>query len=107
MRFILVAAILPMGCTHTAPERPELLYDAAASHFRAGALPRARNEAERGMSVAAGRHDSRLEWQFRLLHAEVLLFSGSAGPALAELGGGMSETPEFAPLAARKLLLQG
>src|SRR5882672_9738389 len=62
----LVALILT-GCSNHAPERLDRLYDAAAAHVRAGDLPRAQVEAERGMSLAAGRHELWFDWRFRLL----------------------------------------
>src|SRR5713226_1025669 len=105
--FPLIVALILAGCSTHPPERLDRLYETAAAHIRSGELPRAQIEADRGISLAAARHDLRFMWQFRLLRAEMLLFSRSAGPALEQLSDGMPDSPDFAPLAARRLLLQG
>ena len=46
------------------------------------------------------------QWKFRLLRAEILLNSKRAEEVVAQLDESVPPEPQFAPLAARKLMLQ-
>jgi CHAT domain-containing protein/lipopolysaccharide biosynthesis regulator YciM len=99
-------SLLLVACS--APtENPTRLFDAARADLQAGELARAEATAERGLAVSANQHDLLLEWKFRLLRSEILLSNGRAEVALAQLGDVMPQSPEYALLAARKLMLQG
>jgi tetratricopeptide (TPR) repeat protein len=83
------------------------LFAAARADLQAGELARAEATAEQGMALAGNRHDLFFQWQFRLLRSEILLNNARAEVALAQLGDPIPQSPRFAPLAARKLMLQG
>jgi CHAT domain-containing protein len=63
--------------------------------------------AEHGLSVADSRHDLLFHWKFRLLRAEILLNSRRAEEVVAQLDEPVPAGSQFAPLAARKLMLEG
>ncbi len=83
------------------------MFDRTRGEFRAGELAKAELSAERGLAAADSRHDLFFHWKFRLVHAEILLYGKRAEVVLAELDEPMPTKPNFAPLAARKLMLQG
>src|SRR5262249_5935166 len=97
MPWFALAAILAAGCSGT-PERLDQLFAVAEADVRAGEMFRAQAEIEHGLSLAAERHDVLFQWRFRLLRAEVLLFSRRAEPVLADMEEPMPPGPRFAPL---------
>jgi CHAT domain-containing protein/tetratricopeptide (TPR) repeat protein len=107
MRRVLVAAILLAGCNRKDFERLDRLYGAAQADLRAAEISRAERSAEHGLTLARERRDLLFEWRFRLLRAEALLFNRRPEPVLADLSERMPDAPDFAPLAARKLMLEG
>src|SRR5262245_4366536 len=107
MRSFLLAAILLAGCSRQAPERLDRLYELAEADVRAGEMLRAQSKADHGIALASERRDVLFQWRFRLLRAEVLLFNRRAEPVLADLSEPMPSRPEFAALAARKLMFEG
>jgi CHAT domain-containing protein/tetratricopeptide (TPR) repeat protein len=106
MRLAALALILLCGCSLTRTQSLDALFDRARGEFRAGELAKAELSAQHGASVADSRHDLFFRWKFRLLHAEILLYSKRAEEVVAQLGQSMPSGPEFAPLAARRLMLQ-
>src|SRR5438270_5009221 len=106
MRWFPVTALLLARCAGPAPERLDRLYEAADVDVRAGEMARAEKAAERGVALAAARRDLWYQWRFRLLRADILLFSRRAGPVLADLSEPMPASPEFAELAARKRMFE-
>ena len=75
--------------------------------MHAGELAKAQLAAEHGLSVADSRHDPLFHWKFRLLRAEILLNSRRAEEVVAQLDEPVPAGSQFAPLAARKLMLEG
>jgi CHAT domain-containing protein len=106
MRWLGVAAILLAGCSKQAPERLDRLYQTAESDVRAGEMYRAQTETDRGLALAVERRDPLFQWRFRLLRAEILLFSRRAEPVLADLSEPIPDAPQFSPLAVRKLMFE-
>ena len=104
----LVAALLLLlaACSTPRESLPHLLA-AARADLQAGEVAKAEATAEHGLALSANRRDLLFQWQFRLLRSEILLSSGRAEVALAQLGDALPQSPQFASLAARKLLLQG
>ena len=83
-----------------------MLFDSASDDLHAGELAKALLAAEHGISVAASRHDLFYQWKFRLLRCEVLLNSSRAEEVLNQLHDAVPAAPEFAALAARKMVLE-
>ena len=98
--------LLLAGCSAPS-ENPTQLLAAARADLQGGELARAEATAEHGLALSANRRDLFFQWKFRLLRSEILLNSARAEVALAQLGDAMPQSPRFAPLAARKLMLQG
>src|SRR5205823_3436249 len=80
---------------------------AARADLQAGDLPKAEAACDRGLSSATSRGDRLREWRFRLLRAGILLNSQRAEMVLNQLAQPIPTGPEFAPLAARKKMLEG
>uniref|UniRef100_Q024J7 Tetratricopeptide TPR_2 repeat protein n=1 Tax=Solibacter usitatus (strain Ellin6076) TaxID=234267 RepID=Q024J7_SOLUE len=107
MRWLAVLAlVLHCGCSLTRTEPLDRLLEAARGEFLAGELPNAQASVERGLSLAESRRDLFFQWQFRLLRAEILLNNTRAQESVAQLGESVPPGLRFAPLAARKLMLQ-
>src|ERR1035441_9540119 len=106
MRSLLPAILLLWGCGLGPAEHPGALFDAASDDVHAGELAKAQLAAEHGSRAAASRHDLVNQWKFRLLRCEILLFSRRAEEVLNQLRDGVPPTPEFAALAARKMMLE-
>ena len=104
--FAAVWLLLLAGCSAPTGNLGQL-FSAARADLQAGELARAEASAEQGLALSARRHDLVMQWQFRLLRAETLLNNGRAEVALAQLAEAIPRTPEFAPLAARRLMLRG
>jgi CHAT domain-containing protein/tetratricopeptide (TPR) repeat protein len=103
---ILLAAVL-LFSTGAPRERLDALFDATSVDFRAGELPKAQLETEHGMALAAARGDALSQWKFRLLRCDILLLDAShAGEVAQQLDEGTPNSPEFAALGARRMLLQ-
>ena len=83
-----------------------MLFDAASDDLHAGELAKAQLAAEHGIAVAASRHDLVYQWKFRLLRCEILLNSSRAEEVLNQLRDAVPPAPEFAALAARKMMLE-
>ncbi len=105
-RLTALALILLGGCSISA-ERLDALFDGARDELHAGELAEAQLAAEHGLSVANARRDQFFQWKFRLLRAEILLNIRRAEDVVAQLDQPVPAGPKFAPLAARKLMLQG
>ncbi len=75
--------------------------------MHAGEIAKAQLDAEHGLSIADARQDHFFQWKFRLLRAEILLNIRRAEDVVAQLDQPVPAGPRFAPLAARKLMLQG
>src|SRR3954451_832290 len=105
-RFTALALILFCACA-SRTEVLETLFQTARGQLQAGELAKAQLSAEHGLSVAGSRHDDLFHWKFRLLRAEILLNSQRAGEVVGQLGEAVPPGSQFAPLAARKLMLQG
>jgi CHAT domain-containing protein len=99
--FLLLAA-----CSARTENLAQLLA-AARADFRTGELTKAEATAEHGLALSANRRDLLFQWQFRLLRSDILLNNSRPEVALALLGDPIPQSPQFAPLAARKLMLQG
>jgi tetratricopeptide (TPR) repeat protein len=106
MRFAALALILLCGCSPSRTELLDGLFEQARVEFRAGELDKAQRAAEHGLSVAESRHEAFFQWKFRLLRAEILLYGKRAEEVLPQLSESMPSGPEFAPLAARQLMLR-
>jgi CHAT domain-containing protein len=106
MRSLLAAILLLCGCGLRPAERLEALFEAASDDLHAGELAKAQLAAEHGISVAAARHDLVYRWKFRLLRCEVLLNSRRAEEVLNQLRDAVPQAPEFAALAARKMMIE-
>jgi len=106
MRFLAAAIVLLCGCGIRPAERLDGLFDAASDDLRAGELAQALLAADRGIVAAARRQDLTYEWKFRLLRSDVLLNSGRAEEVVNQLRGDAPSMPEFAALAARKMILE-
>ena len=104
--FLLAAILLVQGCGFRTAERLDLAFEAASDDLRAGELAKAQLAAEHGMAMARSRHDLVYQWKFRLLRCDVLLYSNRAEEALNQLREEMPPAPEFAALAARKILME-
>jgi len=102
-----VAAVLWLVACSTPAENLARLFAGARTDLEAGELTKAEAAAEHGLAVSAARDDLFFQWKFRLLRSEILLSSGRAEVALAQLADAMPQAPRYAPLAARKLMLQG
>src|ERR1019366_2067477 len=97
--------LLLAGCS--APgENPTQLLAAARADLQGGELARAEATAEHGLALSANRPDLLFQWKPPLLRSAILLNSARAEVALAQLCDAMPQSPRFAPLAARKLMLQ-
>jgi CHAT domain-containing protein len=107
MRFLLAATLLLCGCWLRPAERLDVLFAAASDDLHAGELAKAQLAAEHGISVATSRHDLVYQWKFRLLRCEVLLYGSRAEEVQNQLRDAVPQTPEFAALAARKMMLEG
>ena len=107
MRLAALALILLCGCSPTGTQSLDTMFERARGELRAGELAKAQLSAEQGLSAAESRHDAFFQWKFRLLRAEILLNSKRAEDVVAQLGESVPQGPQFAPLAARKLMLQG
>jgi CHAT domain-containing protein len=107
MRLAALALVLLCGCSRTVAPPFSALFEKARGEFRAGDLTKAQLSAEQGLAAAGTRGDAFFQWKFRLLRAEILLNTKRTDLAVAELGEAMPAGSEFAPLAARKLMLQG
>jgi CHAT domain-containing protein/Tfp pilus assembly protein PilF len=106
MRSLLAATLLLCGCGPRPAERLDVLFEATSHDLRAGELAKAQLAAEHGISVAASRHDLANQWRFLLLRCDVLLKSRRAEEVLNQLHDAMPPAPEFAALAARKMMLE-
>lgn len=106
MRFVPAAILLLYGCGPRPADRLDALFGAASDDFRAGELAKAQLTADRGISVAASRHDLVYQWKFRLLRCDILLNSSRAEEVLNQLHGDVPSAPEFAALAARKMTME-
>lgn len=107
MRGLLLSATLVLaGCSHRPPEDLQTLYQKAQANFEAGETIRASDGAERGRALSIQRHDELMEWRFRLLQADILVFARRPEPVLAVLDVRMPERPEFAAMAARRTMFQ-
>ncbi len=98
--------LLLSACTAPTVELPQLLATARAD-LEAGELTKAEATAERGLALSVKARDPIYQWKFRLLRAEILVNNGRAEVALLQLGGPIPQSPQFASLAARRLMLQG
>jgi CHAT domain-containing protein len=107
MRQLAAISLLFCGCSFKPPEQLDTLFEAANAGLRAGELVRAQTECDRGMSVAADRHDLVFQWKFRLLRAQTMLNSQRAEEVLDRLKDPVPQGPQFAPLAARKKMIEG
>jgi CHAT domain-containing protein len=105
-RLAALALVVLCGCS-TRTEPLEALFERARVQLRSGELTEAQLTAERGLSAADARHDLFYHWKFRLLSAEILLNFQRAEAVVSQLGESAPSAPEFAPLAARRLMLQG
>ena len=107
MRATLLAFAMFCGaCSQRGSEDLNALQRQVQADIDAGELIRATAGAERGRALATDRHDILSEWRFRLQQADVLLFSRRAESALTLLKAPIPQSTEFAPLAARRLLIQ-
>jgi CHAT domain-containing protein/uncharacterized protein HemY len=106
-RVAVLALVLLCGCSPTRTEHLDTLFETTRGELRAGELAKAQLAAEHGISVADSRHDSFFHWKFRLLRAEILLNSRRAEEVVAQLDEPVPTASQFAPLAARKLMLEG
>ena len=107
MRWLAAPILLLCGCSLKPTESLDALFESARADLRAGELAKAQTGSDRGISLASERHDQLREWKFRLLRAEILLNSRRAEEVLNQLQQPIPSTPEFAPLAARKKMIQG
>ncbi|MEO8594391.1 MAG: CHAT domain-containing protein [Candidatus Solibacter sp.] len=98
--------LLLCGCGLKQAERLDDLFGAATRDLRAGELSKAQLAAERGIALAAARHDAFEQWKFRLLRCEILLYLPRFEEAANQLREEMPATPPFAALRARKMMLQ-
>ena len=103
MRVVLAALLCLTGCSFRPVERLDTLFDAASREVRAGEPAKAQLIAERGMALAASRHDAVAEWNFRLLRWEILLQGGRAEEVINQVRAVMPAGPQFAGLRARRL----
>jgi CHAT domain-containing protein len=106
-RVAAVVLVLLCGCSQTRTEHLDTLFEAARGELHAGELAKAQLSAEHGLSVADSRHDLFFHWKFRLLRAEILLNSRRAEEVVAQLDEPVPTGLQFAPFAARKLMLEG
>ena len=106
-RVAVLALVLLCGCSQTRTEHLDTLFETTRGELRAGELAKAQLAAEHGISVADSRHDPFFHWKFRLLRAEILLNSRRAEEVVAQLDEPVPPGSQFAPLAARKLMLEG
>src|SRR5262245_7258771 len=104
---VLVTATLLAGCTRKTPERLDRVYATAQADLLAADTSGAESGAKQGIALARERGDRLFEWRFRLIRVEALLLSGRPKPALADLGERIPQSPEFAAVGARKLMLEG
>ena len=107
MRFLLATILLLYGCGLRPAENLAALFDAASADLHAGELVKAQLAAERGIKAAASRPDLIYQWKFRLLRCETLLYAGRAEEAVNQLREAVPQAPEFAALAARRMMLEG
>ncbi len=106
-RLAALALVLLCGCSLTRTESLDTLFDVARGELRSGELAKAQRSAERGLSAADARRELLFHWKFRLLRAEILINSKRAEEVMAQLGETVPPGKQFAPLAARQLMLQG
>jgi CHAT domain-containing protein len=105
-RLLLSAALMIAGCSRPATQDLQAQYAIAKTALEAGELNKAADIAEQGRVQAANRHDSLLEWRFRLIQGDVLILRRRAELALSVLEGELPESAELARLAARRMVLQ-
>ncbi len=105
-RLFLLCACLLFGCSDPRREAAQLLRLGKES-LRHGELATTEQSARRGLAIAAASDDRALEWKFRLLLCEALYRNGTPAQMLAEIRKPFPDGPEFAPLAARRKMLEG
>src|SRR5512146_1111326 len=71
-----------IGCGPEAGRRPAAVYQRAESLRRAGDMPKALAEAQRGFQVWRDRPNEAWHWKFRLLAAETLISQSKYQEAL-------------------------
>jgi CHAT domain-containing protein len=107
MRHLAAYLLLLCGCAPRATEPLNALFGRAARNLQAGELALTQAECERGITLARERNNGWFLWKFRLIRAEALLHNSRAEEALIQIAEPMPSESAFAPLAARKELLQG
>jgi CHAT domain-containing protein len=107
MRRLAALILLLCGCSLRQGERLDLLFDASRADFRAGEFTKAQAGSERGVALAIAQRDLVYQWKFRLLRAEILLYTERAEEVLNQLAEPVPASPALAGLAARKRMLEG
>src|ERR1043165_8800019 len=107
MRWLAPCMLLLCACSFKPSERLDVLFERSHADLEAGELARAQNESEHGITVAGERRDAIFRWKFIMLRAEILLNKSRAEAVLSQLGESIPQSPEFAPLSARKKMLEG
>jgi CHAT domain-containing protein len=105
MRWLALFLLL-CGCSLRRGERLDLVFDAARESLHAGELAKSMEEADRGLLLAERNHDTIYQWRFRLLRCEVLVMSRRPEEVMAQLAEPIPPVPAYAPLAARKFMLE-
>jgi CHAT domain-containing protein len=106
LQLILAALVFCASCTRPSIEDLVALHRQVQADIESGELINATAKAERGRALATERHDALSEWKFRLQQGDVLLFSRRAETTLTLIDTAIPQSPEFASVAARRLVLQ-
>lgn len=107
MRRLILAVLFCCGsCSRRPSEDLDALYRQVQTDIESGEFINATARAERGRALAAEHHDTLADWKFRLQQADVMLFSRRAEATLTLIDTPIPQSAEFAPVAARRQLLQ-
>jgi CHAT domain-containing protein len=104
-RLLAAAVLLCSSCSHRNPGSSEQDFARASLLFRQGKLAQARDQVH-----AASQHCGSVlpcRWKLRLLEAEILIYMGKSADAHALLSESPPQSPDFAPVAARRSMLAG
>jgi CHAT domain-containing protein len=98
--------LLLSGCARSSKDLDSEFAQARAS-LQDGDLDKAIGQADHGFRQAVLRQDVMRQWRFRFLRCDILAMSHRAEEIVLELADPIPQTPAYAGLAARKLMLEG